>query len=281
MKQCKNCEKSLSEAALYCETCGARYVDHRLTLRYLAEEGSRSFFNIDANKPLRTFVDLFKRPEQVIDGYIHGVRKRYIHVIGYLTIAITVSGFFMFILQKWAPDLFNSIYAEMYETDVQAEAFKSWMTFTLEYQTLIIFLTIPILAGISKLVFLQNKKYNYTEHLVLNTYAYSHISLVTTLLFIVTFWEPSIFKWIAVSTLPIQILYFSHVLKRLFALTWTQLLLKVLLFLVVLLVVYIFLVIAAMIYMFLFTDFFQDMIELEKAKRAVSYVVSSAMNWTS
>lgn len=281
MKQCKNCEKSLSEAAIYCETCGAKYVDHRLTMRYLAEESSRSFFNIDANKPVRTFIDLFKRPEAVIDGYISGIRKRYIHVIGYFTIALTISGFFMFVLQKWAPDLFNNIYTTIYDTEAQAEAFKEWMSFTFEYQSLIIFLTIPLLAGISKLVFLRNKRYNYTEHLVINTYAYSHASIFSTLLYFATFWNQTAFGYLAVSILPIQIIYFSYVLKRLFRLSWKQLLLKILLFLLVLLVVYIVLIILGTIYMMFFTDIFQEMMEMEKAKRGVSYLVSSAINWTS
>ena len=77
---CKNCHTELSEHDDYCRNCGARIIRNRLTFRNLFEHLSETFFNYD-NKLLRTLIDLIKKPEDVIVGYINGVRKKYVNPI--------------------------------------------------------------------------------------------------------------------------------------------------------------------------------------------------------
>ncbi|QNJ96816.1 DUF3667 domain-containing protein [Constantimarinum furrinae] len=280
MAYCKNCNTPLSESAKFCEQCGAKVIHNRLTLRNIFDDFSEQFLNWD-NKILRTFIDLFRQPEVVINGYISGTRKRYMNVLSYFAIAITLSGFYMYINQKFFPDTFSKLFEKMSNDPNQMQASLDFYQNFIEYQSFIFFLMIPILAGMSRLVFLKNKKFNYSEHLVLNMYTYSQASILITLIaFVAQFNEDAAYVF-QISSLAIQILFFAYVLKRVFALNLIQIILKTLLFLVVLIPVYIIFVIIATIYMLLFTDAFQNIMEVEKAKRGISYVISSARNWTS
>ena len=107
--KCKNCSELLTSKTNYCPECGAKAITHRLTLRYLLSEIYHAFFSIDSNKPVRTFIDLFKKPEEVIGGYIDGVRKKYIHAFGYFTIAVTFSSIFYFIFLKFFPETLDGM----------------------------------------------------------------------------------------------------------------------------------------------------------------------------
>ena len=88
---CKSCQSTLKSQDNYCNICGAKVIRNRLTFKNLFEHFSEQFLNYD-NKFLLTFITLFKRPEDVIAGYISGTRKKYVNVISYFAIAITLSG---------------------------------------------------------------------------------------------------------------------------------------------------------------------------------------------
>ena len=50
---------------------------------------------------MHIFIQLFKQPEDVIVGYIKGVRKKYINPISFFGLALTLSGLSIFILKKF------------------------------------------------------------------------------------------------------------------------------------------------------------------------------------
>ena len=277
---CKNCDHPLSETDNFCLSCGAKIIRNRLTTRNLFAHFSEQFLNYD-NKFLQTFITLFRKPEAVIDSYINGTRKKYVNVISYFAIAITYAGFFTYLNQKFFPDTYAGIFSRMNQDEVQAQFSTDFMSVFIEYQTLIFFLLVPLLAFMTKIVFLRNKKFNYTEHLVIVFYSYSQMSFVVTTISLFAQFDEQVFFWNSMLAIPIQILYFAYVLKRLYGLNLLQIFLKTLLFLVILLFFYILFIILTLVYMLLFTDVFQQMMEAEKAKRATSYIISSAINWTS
>lgn len=80
---CKNCNNSLPIACSYCPDCGAKVIRNRLTLKNLWSDVTERFFNLD-NTILKTFLHLCTTPDVVIQGYISGVRKKYMNPIGYL-----------------------------------------------------------------------------------------------------------------------------------------------------------------------------------------------------
>jgi hypothetical protein len=279
---CANCRTPLDTHVKFCHDCGAKVIDHRLTIKHFVNETAASFLNIDTNKPVKTFIHLFKKPEEVIGGYINGIRKRYINAFGYFTIAITLTGLFFF--------FFNDVYMEAIETvsvqqsqdEFQKEIGKKVNQKIFEYQTVIFFVFIPLLALFSRLVFLKNKNYNYAEHLIINLYAQSHTSIVSVLLYFCTVWFYDIFKITLMLVLPLQILYFCYVLKKLYKLSLIKIILKLLLFIAILIPFFFLLSIVAGIVMVL-TGIIspEEAIEAQKAKQNVSYIASSVINWTS
>lgn len=231
--ECKNCYTTLSETAGYCYDCGGKIIRNRLTMRNLFEHISETFFNYD-NKLLRTFIALFKKPEVVIGGYIEGVRKRYVNPISFFGIILTINGLNIFIINKFfkkyldAKTLFNT---SENSADLATSKIMDMSTdISLEYASLLFSLLIPIAALISLIVFYK-KKYNYTEHVIIYLYSmsvYSILSVIFGLLVLLIIPE----RYLTFGTLMYIFIFVYHcyILKRLFHLSFRQLVLKTLLF---------------------------------------------------
>lgn len=280
--ECKNCQENLQERERFCHTCGAKVIEHRLTLKHIISESANSFLNIDSNKPLRTFIDLFKKPEEVINGYISGVRKRYIHAFGYFTIAVTFSGIFYFIILKFFPETFEftANFSNQEMTREQLEMTKNFQKTSFENQSFMTFASIPLLALLSWIIFFNKRKYNYAEHLVLNLYAFSQASIITISLYFLTFWSSKMFSIMVFLVLTIQISYYCYVLKRVFSLSVGQLLIKLAFFLALFSIVMFALILIGSILLYL-SGGMDAIIEAEKARQEISYIASSIINWTS
>jgi hypothetical protein len=155
----------LSQDDDYCNQCGAKIIRNRLTIKSLFHNINETFFNYD-NKFLRTFINLFRKPEDVIVGYIGGMRKKYVDVISYFALAITLSGLQILFLSKLDMDM--SLYDTSKDLGKQQQAmFDNFYKFTTEYQSLMMLLYIPFYALLAKLLFRRYKKFNYTEMLVI------------------------------------------------------------------------------------------------------------------
>ncbi|MFD2565091.1 DUF3667 domain-containing protein [Aquimarina rubra] len=230
---CKNCGFQIDHYT-FCPSCGAKKITKRITFKNLTQEFSDRFLNLD-NSFIRTFIHLFTKPRTVIDGYINGLRKRYINVFSYFAISLTIASLYIFILGKYKDVLFSNVF-----TDVnQIEASKAASDISFEYQSLISFLTIPVLALISRLVFLNYKKYNLTEHFVIHLYAYSHITMVIsfiTLPLLLTLKNAFLILWIQ---FPISIIYIAYVLKNLYEINLKRIVIKTILFLLIMSVLFV------------------------------------------
>ncbi|PHR71636.1 MAG: hypothetical protein COA67_06375 [Lutibacter sp.] len=86
---------------------------------------NEQFLNYD-NKFLQTFIHLFTKPEVVIDGYINGTRKKYVNVISYFAIAITLSGLQMFILNKFFPEMLD--FSSLDDKNMAEFQKKTWIS---------------------------------------------------------------------------------------------------------------------------------------------------------
>jgi len=274
---CKNCDIVLQPNTNYCQDCGAKVIRNRLTLKNLWQDFGYNLFNVD-NTFFRTVKQLFVKPESVIDGYINGLRKKYLSPTAFFTFAISLSGFFLFIQQKFAPDAmkdFGTLYGDNQQI---GESTQELLNNLFEYQSLIFFATIPFIALISRLVFLQNKKYNFTEHLVISTYGYSLCSICTIAIYSLTVWNSTLYLYITYFVLILQMLYFAYILKRIFELSMEEIILKTLLFLAIFFVLYILLIILTIVYLILFTDMFKEIFEAGK-KEDISHLVANLKNW--
>lgn len=273
---CKNCHTELQEQDDYCRNCGGKVIRNRLTLRNLFEHLSETFFNYD-NKLLRTFTQLFKKPEDVIVGYINGTRKKYVNVISYFALAITLSGLQIYILQKFQTDL------TLYDTSTeigksQQEVFEKTYKFTSDYQSLVMMLYIPIYAIIARLTFLGIKKFNYTELIVIFLYSQAQVSIcMAALTLIVVPFNIISIQLLGLITMPIMFFYYAYCLKRVFGLNLSQMLLRTLIFLGIMVVLIVLLGIVSAIYMYS-SGTLDTMIEAKKAEIEASKAIKDTIN---
>lgn len=236
---CKNCKTILSQNSDYCSKCGGKIIRNRLTIKQLFSHFAELYLNFD-NKFLRTFISLFKYPEQVIDGYISGTRKKYVDVISYFALAITVTGLEYFILQKFTPNFFD-LSAVTYQG---SEAFMAeYMNRIQEYQSLVLMFFVPLYALVGKLVFYNYKNYNYTEILVIFMYVIAQLSISGAIISLTSAAFGLNMGVLSPVISIFQIIYSGYCLKRLYHLNKKSIILKTLLFFLIAFVIYIALVI--------------------------------------
>lgn len=261
---CKNCNTELNQQDDYCKSCGGRVIRNRLSFRNLFEHISETFFNYD-NKLLRTLIDLFRKPEAVIDGYITGTRKRYVNPISFFGLSLTLTGLLVFIIGKFYKDVLNP--ASLYQNG-QDEATKIMTNFTtdftLQYASFLFSLFIPIAALLALILFFK-KKYNYTEHIVLSLYSLSLYSITSSLLgILILLISPNSYFNFGILMYVFVLIYHSYIYKRIFHLSYGQIILKIVLFLILFFITFFGIIILIVIIMFITGDM-QQLIEAQKA----------------
>ena len=247
---CKNCHTELSTKDDYCKCCGGKVIRNRLTFRNLFEHISETFFNYD-NKLLRTFVQLFKQPEDVIDGYVNGTRKKYVNVISYFALAITISGFYLIIVKKFFPETFD--FSQM-TISGQEEFQKKNMSFIEEYQSILMMLYVPLYALMARITFFNIKKYNYTELLVVFMYIQAQISIASAIVIITLGVLGISSSIVGMLMVPLMIIYSAYVLKRLLELSTSDIIVRTLFFFFVLGITFVIITIIVFVVLFFTGD---------------------------
>ena len=231
---CKNCKFELAEHHDFCYNCGAKVIEERLTLRFLMRNFAVQFLNYD-NRLLKTFIHLFTRPHEVIQGYITGLRKRYVNVISYFAIALSLAGLQLYISNTYFPDLQNlDVLVQEGQESFAKDLYKS----VIEYQSIMAMLNVPLYALMARIVFFNRKAFNYIELLVGFMYMLAQINIVTVvitiglMLFGVSLGETVIYMAV------FQLIYISYCIIKLYALRWSEFLLRLLLLFIVSAVVF-------------------------------------------
>lgn len=248
---CKNCNTSLQVHDDFCRSCGAKVIRNRLTLKNLFEHFSEQFLNYD-NRFLQTIKYLLIKPEDVICSYVDGVRKKYINPISFFAISLTISGLYFFIVQKFFPDAMD--FSQMYADENTQKISSSVSNSITDYNSLFYFVFIPILALISWLLFYKNK-FNFTEHVVIYLYTMSLGSMVaSTISIIVLIITPEYFLWTSIFINILLFLFHCYLLKRVFDLTLTQIVIKTILFIIIFTILYIIFSVLVFFAVIFFTD---------------------------
>lgn len=273
--RCKNCDAPLNLDQAFCPSCGAKRMYNRLNWSNLTEDFVDRFLNIE-NNFLRTFFALFNKPEDVIGGYIDGMRKRYLSAFSYFAISLTITGLYTFVFRKWfmTDDMFRQGITATDGVDVKGtvEATKEMINWVFEYQSILTFVNIPFYAVVSKLVFWNYKKYNFIEHVVIYLYVYSHTQIVASILGILFMWSSVAQIVISSLLMFVYVGYTAFVLMRLFDLTIEKIVLKTILFIVVFLILSIlfFGIASALLYKIgVFDTFIEKMKEVQKNQKAL------------
>ncbi len=223
--RCKNCEGTLRTDYLYCPSCGGKVIHNRITVKNLWHDILDRYFNLD-NTFLRTFIHLFTKPEVVIEGYLHGQRKKYLNPISYLGIALTLSGFIVFLMARSLGDMDFDVF----NTGVQTVYQEKLMDFVLDYQSLLFIFYIPVMAVAGWMCFDQ-KKYNFAERTTIFMYTLAHFSLFTFIpsILILAF-APSFYFIFSIIGSLTMVVYSGYVVARISSSTGMALAARILLF---------------------------------------------------
>ncbi|MBT8184616.1 MAG: DUF3667 domain-containing protein [Eudoraea sp.] len=209
--ECKNCDTPQRTDFNYCPNCGAKVIRNRLTIKNLWYDVTERYFNLD-NTFIKTFVHLFTHPHLVIESYISGVRRKYLNPISYLGIALTLSGLSLFLLRKFAFDRIN--FGEM-GSGLNPETAKKIMTVSLDFNSFLFLLYIPVLAIAGWMLF-NKRKYNLTEFAIVAIYSLAHFSIIGFFIsvFMIAFF-PDSYLSISYYIILLMALYSLYVLNKL------------------------------------------------------------------
>jgi len=267
---CKNCQDPLENDAQFCDNCGAKVITNRITFKFLlaelfAQMGLESLY-------FSTLKKMFTAPQDVLNEYLTGVRKRYVNPFAYLAVGAALSllvfNFFaedymaiqssvnkakLIELQQVANrdlSLVSNVSAvELQQLKNQQQTAKlqlqfqdQWSKLLLKYLNLITFLFLPVFALISKWTY--RKPYNYGEHIVMNAYLQGttmYISIITFFIAMVS--HPLVYTL----SMLIYILYYLFAFSNLYNHSIKTSILKFLRFIGILILVIILLFILAIL----------------------------------
>ncbi|MBR9845799.1 MAG: DUF3667 domain-containing protein [Algicola sp.] len=256
--KCKNCNTALSKLINYCPICGAKIVKKRLTFKNITADINEQFLNID-NKFLKTFIHLFSKPEDVINGFIDGTRKKYVNVIQYFAISLTLVGVQVFLMNTFFKDALEfdpNMFGPMMDSEAQKN--NPFANFNIEevnnFQSIIYILSVPVstIATWISYYILGIRHYNFTEHLVINLYYSGQIIFVTAILSILFLCFGLDYLLISGVISVLTFGYFFYVLKRVFNSTFWDTVLHFIVVMFAYLILFVVLIIIATIIGFLY-----------------------------
>jgi len=165
------------------------------------------------------------------------------------------------------------------ETTPKASLEVDWIY---DYLSIIALLNLPVYGLLAWLTFFRFKKFNYTEHLVIMTYIVAQFSITNAVFitFFVMVFDTNFYAIGYVSNFLLMI-FTAYTYKRLYPLKLSTIVLRTLRFFGIVIVLTIIYGIIQFIVSVLQSGGFEKFIQDAKAQQAISYIVSSAMNWTS
>jgi hypothetical protein len=166
-QECKNCNNVFE--GKFCPQCGQASNTHRINALYFLHDIPHSVLHVDKGFPY-TFYNLLKRPAHALDEYLAGRRVRYDRPLSYVLIMSAISVLIV-----------SRVRIYMQELQRTTEKALNHPSFFSHYQAVFIFLMIPLAGGITWLVFRKNK-YNFWEHILINTYLAAQLNVLLVLI---------------------------------------------------------------------------------------------------
>ncbi|WP_299161302.1 DUF3667 domain-containing protein [uncultured Tenacibaculum sp.] len=267
---CKNCNEILENDAHFCDNCGAKVIKNRITFKFLMIE-LFAVFGIDSLY-LTTLRKMFTAPQDVMNEYLQGVRRRYINPFAYLAVGAALS---LIIFNYFSDDYLkmqstvnqtqvtelkelaekdlttikniseielNKLKAKQQIAKKQLAFMENWVVLFLRYFNIMTFLLLPFYALLSKLTY--TKPHNFGEHIVSNAYIQGtsmYISIIAFFLGMII--HPNIF----LSSFFIIIIYYLYVFNKLYKHSFGKSILKLLRFIGVLILLVLILTITFLI----------------------------------
>lgn len=257
---CKNCQDPLEEDAQFCNNCGGKVINSRITFKFLITDLFINVFGVDS-KFFLTLRKMITHPNEVIEEYINGVRKRYLNPFAFFAISAGLSlliyNFFaedylaiqssvnkeqIADLQKIADEdlsiLKDISNQELTKLKGRQQIAKMQLKFTektaeymLRYFNLLMFIFLPFYALLSKWTY--RKPHNFGEHIIINAYVYGFATYFSIVGFFISMLvHPSIYM----ISMVFYILYYLYVFGKLYNHSFGKIILKLLRFILVLII---------------------------------------------
>lgn len=155
-----------------CPRCRASRREGRLSLGYLARRLREDVFGLERGL-LPTVWDLLRRPRDVVEAFLRGDEPRYYGPIKYFLVATAAS----LLLMPGLP-LFDASLAGMLGKEVftSPEAATRWV----EDWNALLYTPLMVMLALSTRAFFRAAGLNLAEHLVMATYAWSQMLLIST-----------------------------------------------------------------------------------------------------
>ncbi len=170
-QNCLNCHHNFS--GVFCPLCGQNVHEHRINAAYFLHDIPHSVFHIDKGL-WYTFIQLMKRPGPASKEYLAGKRINHYRPFAYV---IILSAFTSLVIH-WIRKLIQ--YSYFRQTGQTLDWGEGFFT---KYQSLFIFLMIPVVSLCTWLVF-KKSRYNYWEHMLVNTYMAAQLNVLLIIMYI-------------------------------------------------------------------------------------------------
>lgn len=209
---CRNCGHPIADH--YCSHCGQRRLQGRLTVRSAAQELLGQLLGWESGF-FHTVLELWRRPGNVIRGYIAGHRRPYTGPFKYLAIWIAAFAilFALVDFDDYAPPERVLDTSEIAALGLPSEL-PTWVhdfdRQVRRYSNLVYLITLPMVAGVTRVVF-RRSGFNYAEHVVFNAYVAAQSSMLLLVFVLVSLsWlsARTYFLWV-VSQLALGLVYFT------------------------------------------------------------------------
>ena len=247
--ECKNCKTTLKETAKFCDECGGKIINHRLNFKTVTAEFFATFISWD-NKFFKTFSHLITKPQEVANGYLDGVRKRYMQPFAYMIIILSIYGIYIILSKEIIMEYLDTIKESMTKFSAPNPSKKveelnnnfntKMLNFMINYSNIYTLASIPVFAFINKLIF---KKRNFIEHNVALLYAYGSFLLLSSVIGFTGLIFHINYGTTYNILMPLMIIYHMYFYKKIFQLDIATTILKTLYFWLLLIIFFIFIVI--------------------------------------
>ncbi len=231
---CKKCSTEISDTAHYCESCGAKVIEGRISLKMLKDDFMEESLGWDG-KFFSTLRGMVTGPAGVISEYISGIRNKYIKPFTFFAIGAAIA---LFVFNIYSEDYLRIMRAtsgqesgslqlmaeeqmkrkadqrgEKFDwkafQEKQAEENESLQRKALNNWNFASFLLLPVYALMACWSF--GKPYNYAEHLVAGAYIQGITFIVSAAVFFLSIkTTPAVFIWSILLTVIIYLLIYRQ-----------------------------------------------------------------------
>lgn len=183
---CKNCGNKFE--GNYCNICGQKIINNRFTFGVFFKDAIENIFNLESGF-FFTIQQLLLNPDKTIKEYLSGRTKVYFNPIKFLLVIAGISALFVIISKTYdnSIQLTTNLTNNLIEQSEELPPFAiKLMAFLKTYLNVIMIIIVPFYAFSFKLLFFRTKLY-YTEHLIINCYAFGigHLlSIIVSFIFL-------------------------------------------------------------------------------------------------